>query len=226
MDDVVSSARSEGMHSALAFLQSPPEDPQLRVARSRPIINALVTQLEILRDYRDNTLFALGGLIHLWKEGELWRVIEEYQDWWQFGDFCTTILKMSLQRANALARIWQKSQKIGLEPDEIEEIGWNKAQHIIRVATNRGGVEQWLASAREMTQEDFIEKVKGSASGNLPDKSRDTKRIFKFTQDEAKFVDETIEFAAKLKRRDLGTEISPSEVLVFILTNWRSGVRG
>ena len=226
MNSVVGAVQSEGIGAAIAFLKLPPQDSQISVTRSRPIIDSLIIQLSTLREYRDNTLFALGGLIYFWKERELWRSIEEYQDWWQFGDFCTTILKMSLQRANALARIWQKSQKIGLEPDEIEEIGWNKAQHIIRVATNRNGVEQWLKDAREMTQEDFIEKVKGVASGNLPDKSRDTKRIFKFTQVEAKFVDETIEFAARLKRRDLGTEISPSEVLVFILTNWRSGVRG
>lgn len=213
---------SEGISATMAFLRSPLSDKKAKVKASRPLIDALIGQSEALKESRHITLFALGGLLHVWKKEKLWMEIDEYEDWWQFGNFCKGILKMSLQKANAIIRIWEKSQRIGLQPKEIEEIGWSKAQIIIRAAKNRQETEKWLAEARWYGQENLIAKVRSVTSGIKFDPARTIRRVYRFTNDEADFLDESIEKGAKeIIKKELGTEVSPSEVLIQIVQGWR-----
>lgn len=218
-------AKSEGVAAALSFVKDPPQKKEEKVTIGRAIIDGLVNQAGVLKELAGVTSFYLGGIIFLWKKEELWKEVEEYEEWWQFGDFCKTILKMSLQKANDLIRIWNRAQRLGIEPEKIERIGWAKAMWVMRAAKTKDKAELLIEEAEGMSQEQFMEKVKAQVQGNKFDSSRKYRKLFLLTQDEVNFVDETIEYAAtEVMKKDLGPEVSLSEVLVFILTNWRETV--
>lgn len=195
------------------------------------MIDLLVDRDSQIRNAHGITLFALGGIIHYWKQENLWQKVPEYQDYWHFGDFCKICLKMSLQKANSIIRIWDKSQKVGMRPDEIEEIGWSAAKEILRVAHNREEVENWMDEARAINQPRLIEKVREeeakrngydeNGTGMNGKEIRSVKRSFLFTPTEADFLDETLEIAAEYFHKEIGVNTSPSEMLVLALTSWR-----
>lgn len=216
-------AKSEGVSAALAFINAPPPRKEDKIAVGRGIIDALVNQAGVLKEAAGNTNFYLGGLISLWKKEELWKEVAEYQDWWQFGDFCKKVLKMSLQKANDLARIWERSQRLGLGPEWVERVGWGKAIVVLRGAGNKEEAQALIQDAEEMGQEQFVEKVRAKTDGRPFDSSRNCRRLFLLTPDERDFLDETIEYAATVMKKELGPQVSASEVLVFILTDWRGG---
>lgn len=216
--------KSEGLSAVLSFIRTPPQEKGYKLATGRSMIDFLVSQAGILKEAAGIANFYLGGLISLWKKEELWKEVAEYQDWWQFGDFCKKILKMSLQKANDLARIWERSQKLGLGPEWVEKIGWGKAVVVLRGAKDKEEAQTLIREAEEMGQEQFVERVRAKTGGRSFDSTRNCRRLFLFTSDERDFIDETIEYAAStIMKKELGPQVSASEVLVFILTGWRAG---
>lgn len=214
--------RSEGLSTALIVLKSPNSDKREKVLKTRPIIEALVGQRALIKDTSGKNSFALGSIVSTWKGEELWKEIDECREYWQFGHFCKEILGMSLQKVNAIIRIYDVSQKIGLLPEEVDKVGWVKANEIIRVARNRNEVDTWLQEAEWLNQEDFLAKVRSKLSGTVFNPLRKYRKLFKFTKDEVEYLDETIELTAeKVLGKHLGTEESPSGVLIFIITDWR-----
>lgn len=213
--------KSEGISAALLFIKAPPQRKEDKVAVGRAIIDGLVNQAGVLKERVDITNFCLGGLISLWKEEGLWKETAEYEDWWQFGDFCKKVLKMSLQKANDLSRLWDRSIRLGVEPETVDRVGWGKAIHALRAAKSKEEARVLLKEAEAMGQEQFIEKMRAQTGGNKFDSSRNCRKLFLLTPDERDFLDETIEYAANVMKKDLGPEVSASEVLVFILTDWR-----
>ena len=213
------------------MLQSSIISKESKAHETRPIIEMLLDRDSAIKNAHGITLFALGGILHYWKQENLWQKVTEYQDYWHFGDFCKTCLKKSLQQVNSLILIWDKSQKVGMRPDEIEEIGWAASKEILRVAHNRDEVENWLGEARAVNQPRLIEKVREeearqngqeeSGTGMNGKELRSVKRSFMFTKTEAEFFDETLEIAAEFFHKDIGMNVSPSEMLLLTLTSWR-----
>ena len=215
--------KSEGLSAALAFIKAPPQTREERVLVGRKIIDNVVNQVGIIREAAGFSNFALGGLIDMWKREELWKGVSEYEKWWQFGDFCKIVLKMSLPKANDLIRIWSKAQKLGVEPEKVDRLGWVKSMYVMKAAKTKEEAEAMIEEAEGITQEQFIEKVKSQVSGSKFYSERKYRRLFLLTATERDFVDETIEYAAtNIMQKDLGSEVSISEVLVFILTDWRA----
>lgn len=217
----------EGILAAFAFSTDTTEDKSAKAAKGKAILEGLSSYLQHLSERRSLTIFATGAVLKIVKAEELWKLIPEYQEWWQFGNFCDLILKTSLQRANAFIRIWDKSQQIGLTPDEIEDIGWAKAQQVIRVAKNRGDVNSWLKKAKELNQEDFVQAVRETQKEFQPFSIKSQKLILFLADDEKKFVDEIIEYAAEhMLKKEIGDSITQTEVLLFILADWRDRIKG
>lgn len=213
--------KSEGLSAALAFIKAPPQTREERIYVGKRIIDNLVNQIGVIREAAGFSNFALGGLIDMWKREELWKSVAEYEEWWQFGDFCKRILKMSLPKANDLIRIWNRCQKLGIESEKIDRLGWIKSVYVMKAAKTKEEAETLIEEAEKMTQEQFIEKAKSQTSGNRFNSDRSCRKLFLLTSSERDFVDETIEYAASVMKKELGPEISMSEVLVFVLSDWR-----
>lgn len=214
--------KSEGLAAALAFIKAPPQSREERIYVGKRIIDNLVNQIGVIREAAGFSNFALGGLIDIWKKEELWKSVAEYEEWWQFGDFCKRILKMSLPKANDLIRIWNRCQKLGIESERIDRLGWAKSMYVMKTAKTKEEAEALIEEAEGMTQEQFIEKIKSQAAGNRFDSERNCRKLFLLTSSERDFLEETIEYAAtSVMKKELGPEISISEVLIFILSDWR-----
>lgn len=225
-DRAIMIVASEGLDSAFTFLRNPSGSWEERTSVCQKLADLLLGREQAINDARGITLFALGGLIHNLKtqnsqHQELWQNFSEVEEWWQFGDFCKHILNMSLSKANTLERIWMRSQHIDFRPEEIEHVGWNAAQNIIRLAKKREDVEELLDEYNSTpTNTEFIAKIQE----RLPTITRTqhtTKRIFELSTDEAAFIDESLELAATDAHRQLIINWTAKEALIFVLTQWR-----
>lgn len=225
MDSSLPQPHDEGLLFVLDFLRREDVSDEEKAMQCKQVIDLLMTRVNVLKEARGITHFALGGLIHGLKYGELWRKIPDLgsKEWWQFGDFCQAAFRMTPQKANALARIWEKSQKIGLAPEEIERIGWNCSQQLIRVADDPKETQQWLDTYDSLPvpkKENFIAKVQETAGKQRRDESLIHKTVV-LTPDEAKFYDETIEAAALDMGKILGVTTASRECVAYIFAQWR-----
>ena len=219
--------RSEGIAAALVFLEHPPEkqaDNQQKIAQSRPLLEGLVTHAQALHQATGETAFVLGGILAYWKNENLWHEIPEYEDWWQFGDFCRETLKIGLTKAHALMQIWDKSARIELTIEDIEQVGWFKAYQVLRVATTPKECERWINDAEKYGQEAFVARVKNALAGRKLDNARTIVRQFLLNPDEQTMLNQMLEFGATLMKKK--GNASQVDVLMYILTTWREMVDG
>lgn len=232
--------RDEGYVALLKFINEPSDDLQERAKQGEVVLAIANGRLEQLYDEKGLTLHALGGIIHRMRHGEAWRYCDGMgEEWRTFSSFCEERLKMSLSKANALERVWSRSLDIGLQPEEIELMGWNAAQYLIRVAKTRREVDYWINEyTTSENRVEFVEKIKaaldqarkereGSESGD--GQSQDVsvekptqKRLIVLTPTQDRFFIETLEHAASELNKKLGISISTNECLLLILTDWRS----
>lgn len=218
--------RSEGIAAALAFLENPSQeqDSQQKIAQSRPILEGLVNHANNLHQANGENAFALGGMLTYWKKENLWREIPECQDWWQFGDFSREILKIGLTKVHALIRIWKRSERLELHIEDIERIGWFQAYQVLRIATTPKECQKWLEDAEKYGQEAFVARVKNALLGRKMDDARTVTRKFHLTEDEGQMLNQMLEFGSALMKKD--GVASQTDVLMFILINWRTMIDG
>lgn len=219
--------RTEGIVAALAFLENLPEkqvDSQQKITQSRYLLEGLINHTNSLTQANGENAFVLGGLLTYWKMEDLWKEIPEYENWWQFGDFCRETLKFGVTKAHALIKIWKKSAHIELTIDDIERVGWTKAYQVLRVATNPKECEKWIDDAEKYGQEAFIARVKNAINGRKLEDDRTITRKFHLTEDEGKMLNQMLEFGSTLMKKD-GTA-SQTDVLMYILTTWRTMIDG
>ena len=131
--------KSEGLSFALNFIKNDNLDMGERVEEGKRCLSLLQQRMEILEDERGLTHFAFGGFVHAIKADDFWRRMagDKYEDTWAFVDFCREVLHMGASKANRLEFIWLRSQKVKLNTDEIEKLGWPAAHKILQVAQNR-----------------------------------------------------------------------------------------
>lgn len=224
----MSRAQSDEFFAALtSFIDDPPESNQERADKGEVFIAGLNMRLRGIDAQRGITLFAYGGLIHRLKTKESWRLFPEMGEaWCQFSHFAEKHLGMSLSRANAMELVWRKSQDAGLEPEEIEEIGWDAARTLLMVANNRHDTERLLEAYRKSAnREEFKQRVreeKNKQRGGGDVSVEMGKRSFFLVRDEEeRFVTESLEMAAKKVGKELGVSMSRTDALMLIVTAWR-----
>lgn len=222
---------NEGLTFALRIIRDTALPKEERLAKSKEVLAFLKTRLEDINNARGLTIFITGGFIHMLREDDLWSELEDtgYQSWWQWGDFCKYALNMSLSKANALERIWKSSQKVQMEAEEIDRLGWAASSQILKVAKNRKEVEEWVDKFYECkNNEEFFEKVKIAKAAR--DNSGEEivlihKRVLKFSRDQAEFFDQAIELAAGRMGKIIGVGTSTPECLLFLMAQWRQFVQ-
>lgn len=219
----------EGMKFVFDFIKQPPKSVEEKIRTGQQIVQLLNQRESELRHAYGMTTYARGGLIYVLKQDDLWQQFPGVEESWKFSDFCTNVLKTSLQTANAHLRIWERSQFIQLEPEEIDKIGWNAAQNLIRVAQNRDDVEHWLEVYDQCdTQEQFIEQVReeiNKRDGKIKEKEPELaeERFVRFSSSQdAKFYDQCISIAVEALEKEKKRSVTNVEATLFIMGEWRA----
>lgn len=219
--------QSEGVKFALDFLRNPNIPIEDLIRQGDIAFGMLIqrrTEIDMAKGITD---FAIGGVISRFSEKENWKNWPQVEEWWVWGDFCRTVLGMSLSKANILKRNWERAQEIGMEAEEVGELGWNCTRAILARARSRKDVDKLLGEFRNSpTNSEFLENLKSRVENDGRDpemrtEARTELRSVHLTKEEAAFFDETIEHAAGVTNRLLSIGTTQHECLMYIFTQWR-----
>ena len=222
--EVVEVRLPEGAKAIVEFLKEDPmRTPEDSAAQVFAVVCALAGQRQSLQDAEGVTVFLMGGCIDRLKLEDRWKLCPGVPEYWTFGSFCRDMLGLSLQHANSLQRIWKRAQVVSMTPYEIEQLGWNAAGQLLRIAKSREDVTKWLDVYRQVdTRKELVARLQSTAvaAGKSKPKVDLQNRILQLTPDEARFYDETLEKVAKSVSKEIHVNMSPSEAIILICTQW------
>lgn len=199
--------------------------PDETAIRGETIVKIIAVRLNEIGENDGMTAFILGGVLKKLKVDNLWKKIPGVQPWWQWGDFCKGMTGRSLGSCYAKIRIWEKSQNVGMTPQEVEKVGWSTADYILRESENRNDVDRLMQLYEEMGSRDrFIQELQKNDESK-PRKERNGKRRYlRLSATETQFYEESLEMAATKAGKELHKNMSEEEALVFLIAQWREGM--
>jgi hypothetical protein len=143
----------------------------------------------------------------------------KYYTNWGFVDFETfsnTELNTEYRKAMMLVNIWDKVSDLGIEPDQLANLGWTKLRNLIKIL-NKDNKDTLLKEAENLTVREIDEKVSiakktDTSAANLP--STTTLKIIMGEDVGAIILD-----AINASKEMLSTE-STSQALSVICQDW------
>jgi len=209
------------MNEGMEFVYNSLQTDEFTLENALSVYNILQDREANLDMEVGTTYHAQGGLIAKIKEKDLWRQFPGVEGWWEFGFFIKQKFGMSLQKALALKKIWERS--VGLmSPTEIQLCGWFTTSEILRNCNTREEVERYIDMAKKgVGKTEILQLVRES---NPHRRSRTItwhKRKVAFEEHEAQFFDESLEKAAVSVGRSLGENMRREEALMLIISQWR-----
>lgn len=216
----------EAYKHILQFANSTETNPQVIAKQGRTIVTMIVDRLGSLRNDEGLSEFCLGGVIKKLRQDDAWKLFDGSEPHWVFGDFCRNILGMSQQKTMGLLRVWERSQNVGMTPEEIQEVGWAVADEILRHAKSSSDIVNLMGRYRASdTASEFLQSLKTTPiSTGAPVVVKRKRRAFKLDESEDQFTQETLERAALRMKGELNRDIPPEKAMLFIMTEWRQSL--
>lgn len=195
------------------------------VLQGEAIMSVIHARLNEIGDKEGMTTFVLGGVLQKLKTGEVWKKYNDVQPWWTWGDFCKNMTGKSLGYCYAKIRIWEKSRKVGMAPQEIEKIGWSTADYILRESKSRNDVDRLIQLYRELgSREKFLQELQRQDEAKPREEQNGKRRYLKLNATEMQFYEESLEIAAMKAGKELYKNMNEEEALVFLIAQWRESL--
>ena len=115
--------------------------------------------------------FNLGAMVHRVR-GEGLFVQWGEKDFHSFEDWCETVLKFGLRKAQYLATIYEGVTDLDPKPilrGRLLQLGWAKVGQILRVADSRKSLREWVEVAEAMTLRQLQDKIRWALKGGKED---------------------------------------------------------
>ena len=201
--------------------------PEETVRRGQVIIRAIHGRLGELDEKEGATTFIMGGVLRKLKKDDLWKKVEDVQEWWTWDEFCRQKVGRSSSSCYQKMDIWEKWNTLapGESPSFIDELGWSVAAPILRAAKNREEFDHLVSRYKELgSREKLIQEIQEQDQAKPQAERTRKRRYFKLSEIDEKFLDESIEKAAEIMGRELHRNCSPEEALVFLAAQWRESL--
>lgn len=211
----------EAMQFALDYCQ---EDltPEETVRRGAMIVQAIHGRLGEINESEGMTTYVLGGVLKKLKTNDMWKMVAGVGSYWSWGDFCKKMTGRSLGACYSKIRVWERAQKAGMTPQEVDKLGWSPSELILKTAKNRDDVERSIALYNELGSREKFAQAMEALDEAKPRKERTSKkRYIQLGATEKEFYDQSLEVAAKKMGKELHNGVSEEEALIFALAEWR-----
>ena len=216
----------EALQFVLDFCQEP-LSPEETVRRGEVAIKTVSERLGKIDEQEGMTTFVLGGVLKKLKEGELWKGMPGVENWWTWGEFCQRTTGKKLGTCYAKIRIWEKSQRLGMDIDKTNRLPWSVVDAVLREAESREDADRLVERYEQLqSREKFLEEVREQRGEKPTDQQPLTRKYVLLNEGDGKFYDESLEIAAQQAGKELYKNMSPAQALLFALAHWREGLSG
>lgn len=209
------------------FLSTPASDKEKRLELAQRTCELLIQQRNKIDEVRSLNNYHLGAFVASIKTDEIWRSFTVSEAWWEFEDFCKEVMDMSLQKANALERVWSRAKRAGMTPQEVETIGWTTADVILRFCEERKDVDILLKELEKYpTKGKFVETLKARREGEVNGNGSVPlfKTQYQWNEDEFHTIKNVLQQIAQAHGKELGISMSEKEAILLILVQWKQAV--
>ena len=212
--------QDESLLSILQFIDNPPTDPTEKAEQGARFVSMLNTRIKSIESANGITLFSYGGIIHQLKADGSWRKFPGMTDASKFKDFASQHLGMSITKANILERLWREGKEKGLIPEYIEEVGWDIAQLILRVAKDNQDVIAWMDVYHRSSRKEFKYAVALARRQRIAPKPSSEKHTQAITMLDT--VTEALAIVAQQSGKELDVTMSRQEAMTELVKQWKS----
>jgi hypothetical protein len=205
---------------ALEFINRFAKSEQRNIEDAQRAYQIVVTRKRDVDGAVSLSHLAFGAFVHGVMEKDLWRGVNNTEEWWTFGTFCQENLGMSLARAHALRKLWEGAQWLSLTDEEVQRLGWVLSLEIVKSCKSREEVEVYIAMFDDGAKKgEIVDAIR--AASKIPSKRHTSSVKVRVSAPQRTFLDETLEIAAKSVNKQLGVNIDATECLMVVLAQWR-----